>query len=89
MLHLFVANSGRVLSKQELFEAIWPNVHVADDSLFQCIREIRTALGGYLFEADVLVDRSAVTKFRGSGRRSDEASEPEVRIGRNLNRRNH
>ena len=56
MLHLFVANSGRVLSKQELFEAIWPNVHVADDSLFQCIREIRTALGGYLFEADVLVE---------------------------------
>ncbi|MBR0800918.1 winged helix-turn-helix domain-containing protein [Bradyrhizobium jicamae] len=66
MLHLFAANAGRVLSKQELFEAIWPNVHVADDSLFQCIREVRAALGddrrqlvklvsgrGYLFEAEV------------------------------------
>ena len=66
MLQLFVANAGRVLSKQDLIEAIWPNVHVGEDSLFQCIREIRTALGddrrqliklvsgrGYLFEAGV------------------------------------
>ena len=66
MLQLFAANPGRVLSKQDLIAAIWPNVHVSDDSLFQCIREIRTALGddrrqliklvsgrGYLFEAEV------------------------------------
>ena len=66
MLQLFVANAGRVLSKQDLIEAIWPNVHVSEDSLFQCIREIRTALGddrrqliklvsgrGYLFEVEV------------------------------------
>src|SRR5262245_51505367 len=25
--------------------AVWPNVHVGQDSLFQCIREIRAALG--------------------------------------------
>lgn len=66
MLQLFLANPGRVLSKQELIEAIWPNLHVGEDSLFQCIREIRTALGddrreliklvsgrGYMFEAEV------------------------------------
>lgn len=66
MLQLFVANAGRVLSKQDLIEAIWPKVHVGEDSLFQCIREIRTALGddrrqliklvsgrGYVFEAEV------------------------------------
>ena len=45
MLSLFAANAGRVLSKQELMDAVWPNVHVGDDSLFQCIKEIRTALG--------------------------------------------
>src|ERR1700686_262227 len=69
MLALFAANAGRVLSKQELMDAVWPNVHVGDDSLFQCIREIRTALGddqrqliklvsgrGYLFEAEVSVE---------------------------------
>lgn len=27
-------------------EAVWPNVHVGEDSPFQCIREIRTALLG-------------------------------------------
>jgi DNA-binding winged helix-turn-helix (wHTH) protein/tetratricopeptide (TPR) repeat protein len=45
MLTLFAANAGRALSKQELMEAVWPNVHVEDDSLFKCIRELRTALG--------------------------------------------
>src|ERR1700694_5654174 len=44
VLTLFAANPGRVLSKQELMEAVWPDVHVGDDSLFQCIREIRAAL---------------------------------------------
>jgi DNA-binding winged helix-turn-helix (wHTH) protein/tetratricopeptide (TPR) repeat protein len=66
MLDLLAANTGRVVSKQELMEAVWPNVHVGEDSLFQCIREIRVALGddgrrlikvvsgrGYLFEAEV------------------------------------
>ena len=45
MLTLFTANAGRALSKRELMEAVWPNVHVGDDSLFKCIRELRTALG--------------------------------------------
>ena len=44
MLRLFAANPGRVLSKRELMEAVWPDVHVGEDSLFQCIREIRAAL---------------------------------------------
>jgi DNA-binding winged helix-turn-helix (wHTH) protein/tetratricopeptide (TPR) repeat protein len=69
VLNLLAANAGRVLSKQELMEAVWPKVHVGDDSLFQCIREARTALGddqrqlirlvsglGYLFTAEVSVD---------------------------------
>lgn len=66
MLRLFAGNAGRMLSKQELMEAVWPNVHVGEDSLFQCIREIRTALRddhrqliklvsgrGYLFDVEV------------------------------------
>lgn len=72
MLRLFAASPGRVLSKQELMEAVWPNVHVGEDGLFQCIREIRTALGdeqrqmiklvsgrGYLFAPDVADDAAA------------------------------
>ena len=45
MLQYLVDNAGRVLTKQELMEAIWPKIYVGEDSLFQCIREIRTALG--------------------------------------------
>jgi DNA-binding winged helix-turn-helix (wHTH) protein/tetratricopeptide (TPR) repeat protein len=71
MLQIFATSGRRILSKQELIEAIWPNVHVGEDSLFQCIREIRTALGddrrelvrlisgrGYLFDTDVSSEAS-------------------------------
>jgi formylglycine-generating enzyme required for sulfatase activity len=38
-------NAGRLVSKQELFKAVWPNVCVCDDSLVQSIRELRQKLG--------------------------------------------
>jgi len=66
LFKLLAENSHRVLAKEELMEAIWPGIHVGEDSLFQCIREIRLALGdtrremvrvvsgrGYLFALDV------------------------------------
>lgn len=72
MLRLFAANPGRVLSKQELMEAVWPNIHVGEDGLFQCIREIRAALGdeqrriiklvsgrGYLFAPEMAEEAAA------------------------------
>jgi TolB-like protein len=34
----------RTISKAELFEAIWPDISVTDDSLVQCIVEIRRVL---------------------------------------------
>lgn len=45
LLKFLVANNNRVVGKQELMEAVWPGIYVGEDSLFQCIREIRTALG--------------------------------------------
>ncbi len=36
---------GEVVTKDELMEAVWPNIAVTDDSLVQCIAEIRKALG--------------------------------------------
>lgn len=75
MLALFTANAGRVLSKQQLMEAVWPDVHVGEDNLFQCIRELRLALGdeqrrlikvisgqGYRFDADVSTEGTAQIK---------------------------
>jgi DNA-binding winged helix-turn-helix (wHTH) protein len=38
-------NAGRLVPKQELHEAVWPAVTVCDDSLVQCIRELRYKLG--------------------------------------------
>src|SRR5687767_3827545 len=45
VLRYFAENDGRLVSKQELFEAVWPNVTVTDDTLVQCIRELRDKLG--------------------------------------------
>lgn len=45
LLIYFVENAGRVLSKDELIAAIWTDVTVSDDSLTQCITDIRRALG--------------------------------------------
>jgi formylglycine-generating enzyme required for sulfatase activity len=38
-------NAGRLVSKQEFDDAVWPNVAVTDASLSQCIRELREKLG--------------------------------------------
>jgi adenylate cyclase len=66
VLCYLATNAGRLVLKQELYEAIWPNVSVTDDSLVQCIRELREKLGdeehrliktmprrGYLFDVPV------------------------------------
>ncbi|HLH88608.1 MAG TPA: winged helix-turn-helix domain-containing protein [Xanthobacteraceae bacterium] len=68
LLSLFVANAGRVLSKQELMRAVWRKVHVSDDSLFQCIREIRAALGDD--------ERKLIRLVSGRGYLLDPVSEP-------------
>jgi len=59
-------NAGRLVLKQELYEAVWPDVTVSDDSIVQCIGELRHKLGdddrrliktvsrrGYLLDAAV------------------------------------
>ena len=68
VLHYLVDNCGRLVSKDELFAAVWPNIAVTDDALVQSIGELRRALGddgarlirtiprrGYRFESDVSV----------------------------------
>ena len=45
LLTYLVQNPGRVLGKDELVAAIWPDVEVSDDSLTQCMKDIRKALG--------------------------------------------
>jgi DNA-binding winged helix-turn-helix (wHTH) protein/Tfp pilus assembly protein PilF len=38
-------HAGRVVTKRELFQAVWPDLSVTDDTLVQCVRDIRQALG--------------------------------------------
>ena len=45
VLHYLAENSGRLVSKDELFAAVWPNLAITDDALVQSIGELRRALG--------------------------------------------
>jgi adenylate cyclase len=44
VLRCLVENSGRLVTKDELFKAVWPDVVVADEALTQCISEVREAI---------------------------------------------
>jgi adenylate cyclase len=44
VLRYLVENTGRLVSKDALFAAVWPNLAVTDDALVQSIGELRRAL---------------------------------------------
>ena len=45
MLCLLVENAGRLLDRDTINRAIWSDVAVTDDSMTQCVRDIRRAIG--------------------------------------------
>jgi DNA-binding winged helix-turn-helix (wHTH) protein len=45
VLGLLVAHAGQLVSKDTLFEAVWPEAAVSDGVLTNCIGELRRALG--------------------------------------------
>src|SRR5688572_23323561 len=60
-------NRGRLVTKEELIQELWPDSFVTDDSLVKCLRDVRLALGddsrryiktvprrGYIFDAEVI-----------------------------------
>jgi DNA-binding winged helix-turn-helix (wHTH) protein len=66
VLRFLVENAGRLVSRDEVLDAVWRNVTVTEESLTHCVSEIRQALGdaeqrviktvprrGYLFAASV------------------------------------
>jgi TolB-like protein/lipoprotein NlpI len=76
VLRYLVEHAGRLISKDELITAIWRGISVTDDSLVQCIKDIREALSdddhriiktvprrGYLFAAAVGPSSIAVLPF--------------------------
>jgi pimeloyl-ACP methyl ester carboxylesterase/DNA-binding winged helix-turn-helix (wHTH) protein len=66
VLRYLAEHAGQLVSKEELIQAIWPDVSVTEDSVVQCISDIRTALAdnthriiktvprrGYVFAAEL------------------------------------
>jgi DNA-binding winged helix-turn-helix (wHTH) protein len=64
LLELLVENAGHLLTREAIMDALWPNIFVTDDSITQCVRDIRSVLGrnstamlrtvrrrGYVFDA--------------------------------------
>ena len=75
-LKYLVEHPGRLIGKQELMQAVWPDAFVTDDSLVQCTLELRRALGdrsqqvfktvprrGYLFTAEVTQRQTRPASF--------------------------
>ena len=80
-----LANRGRLIAKEELNQALWPDAFVTDDSLVQCLVELRRALDdrtqkvlktvprrGYVFAADVISETAGETNW---GERDPEGSQ--------------
>jgi adenylate cyclase len=66
VLRYLVQNAGRLISKEEIVAAVWPQAVVTDESLARCISDVRAAIAdhdhkiiktvprrGYLFTPDV------------------------------------
>src|SRR5215469_5095557 len=45
LLRYLVENSGRLVSRDELIKALWPDVIVTDESVTRCVSDVRMALG--------------------------------------------
>jgi DNA-binding winged helix-turn-helix (wHTH) protein len=77
VLRYLVENPGRLVGKEELLRAVWRNAFVTDNSLVQCLIEIRRALGhgaqaiirtvprrGYIFDIPVIEARDTTESGR-------------------------
>jgi predicted ATPase/DNA-binding winged helix-turn-helix (wHTH) protein len=98
-LKYLLQNPGRLITKQELIQAVWPDSFVTDDSLVQCTVELRRALEdrdqqllktvprrGYLFTAEVTQSTpKAASAYDGDSLPSEEGRQSGVgKIGRKL-----
>src|SRR6202451_1830682 len=79
VLRYLVGNAGRLVAKEELLQARWPNVTVSEESLSRCISDVRSALQdaeaqiiktvprrGYRFTAAVTASEVSTTNQVGS-----------------------
>ncbi len=80
VLKFLIENGGRLISKDELIQVVWEGMAVTDDSLVQCLKDIRQALNdksqtyiktvprrGYIFEKEVHENGAAIYTEETSG----------------------
>src|SRR4051794_15800091 len=80
VLRHLVENGNRLISKEELVAAAWPQVAATDESLARCISDVRAAIAdhehkiiktvprrGYLFTAEVTRHEHAEPREQQSG----------------------
>jgi DNA-binding winged helix-turn-helix (wHTH) protein len=68
VLSVLAARPGEIVSKEALMLAVWPDTFVTDDSLTQCIADIRRALGD---EAHMIVETFPKRGYRLNADPSD------------------
>ena len=79
LLRLLIENRGRLLDRDTIGQAIWSDVTVTDDSITQCVIDIRRALGdreqrilktmrrrGYIFDANVAAQENLPVRDKPS-----------------------
>ena len=92
LLTFLVRNAGRIISKDELLNSVWNNRIVTEDSLTQCVHDIRRALAddeqklvrtvprrGYLFPSEAL-DVQPHRQSSLEATTSDNAGRPSIAV---------
>src|SRR5258708_27964909 len=91
LLRYLAENPGRLVTKEELLKAIWPDVVVTEESLTHCVSEVRQAIGdskqtliatvprrGYRFTAPVV--RVVEPPARSDARPQQSLDRPSVTV---------
>jgi adenylate cyclase len=79
LLHFLIENRGRLLDRDTIGQAIWSDVTVTDDSITQCVGDIRRALGdreqrilktmrrrGYIFDTNIAAQENLLRRDKPS-----------------------
>jgi TolB-like protein/DNA-binding winged helix-turn-helix (wHTH) protein/Tfp pilus assembly protein PilF len=82
-LRYLIESRGRLATKDELVQALWPRTIVTEDSLVKCIQDVRAALHddghryiktvprrGYMFDSPVSLERAAPEREPALGTKS-------------------
>ncbi|WP_136622576.1 MULTISPECIES: winged helix-turn-helix domain-containing tetratricopeptide repeat protein [Mesorhizobium] len=77
VLSVLAARPGEIVSKDAIMQAVWPDTFVTEDSLTQCIADIRRALGD---DAHVIVETVPKRGYRLNADPSD-AADPNAAAG--------